>query len=317
MAHRRILPLILLVLGLAAPVSAEEIDQKLAQARQAIQTGHYDEAIRLLDEALPHADSLPAEVQNQARTAIHFYSALAHSSLKHDDEAIEHLQEVLRISPEISSVDPAKYDRHFVELFNRAKSETGGEFDALYPVISTPIERSVIDPASWGGRPALEILGSRAERREWQNAVGDEERDRFIANFWAARDETPGTERNEFREKFQQRVEFADAVFTTGTERGAFTDRGRVYVLLGEPAHVRRRAISSRDNLVMMNVGAIGIEVGTIEFWFYNRDQLPIDYAKPTVTYRFVSHQGVGDAVLQKDGIPMNILAMAASANRQ
>ncbi len=64
----------------------------------------------------------------------------------------------------------------------------------------------------------------------------DEARDRFIIGYWNRRDPTPGTPRNEFRDRHDRRLEEADRLFTfLETEPGRFTERGRAYQLLGPP----------------------------------------------------------------------------------
>lgn len=60
--------------------------------------------------------------------------------------------------------------------------------------------------------------------------------DRFIVSFWQRRDPTPSTLANEAREEHQSRLDDSDRLFTlTASRRGRFTDRGRVYQLLGPP----------------------------------------------------------------------------------
>ena len=64
----------------------------------------------------------------------------------------------------------------------------------------------------------------------------DAKRDRFIERFWAVRDPTPGTRRNEYAELHYERLEYVNRFFGRGTSSpGWRTDRGRIYILLGEP----------------------------------------------------------------------------------
>ena len=80
-------------------VSADELDRALQISQQHIQAKRFAEAVVSLNQALPQTDSLPAEVQVQARTAIHFYMAVALSGMGNDVDALEHIDEVLRLSP--------------------------------------------------------------------------------------------------------------------------------------------------------------------------------------------------------------------------
>jgi len=66
--------------------------------------------------------------------------------------------------------------------------------------------------------------------------------ERYLNEFWAARDPTPG-EGNETREEFNRRIAYANYNYTTTIEPGMRTDRGRIYIKYGEPDEVRREVI--------------------------------------------------------------------------
>jgi GWxTD domain-containing protein len=297
---------------------ADSLSNDLQTARQHLDAKRFTEATKILEAALPKTDALPADMKAQARTAMHFYAAVAYSALDREDDAIAHLEEALRLTPSMRNIDPKKYSARFVTLFNRARSAIEGSetFDKFYPGYSgfqAPAERL----ADVWQTPALTILGTKEEKRAWQALRTPEERARFIAEFWRIRDESPETAANEFRDTFGRRVAFVDKMFGTPGHSGALTDRGRVFALLGEPAMVQRRAINNNDSITIMNYASRGIEVGTIEFWFYTRDQLPSAFAKPNMTFRFVTHQGVGQHVLQTNGLVMNALAMASTPQKR
>ncbi len=86
-----------------------------------------------------------------------------------------------------------------------------------------------------------------------------EERDRFIEVFWEKRDPYPATLENEFREEHYRRLEYANRYLGRETFReGWRTDRGRYYIMLGEP---RERHSFDGYN-----------EVVSSELWFYQGD---------------------------------------------
>jgi len=60
-------------------------------------------------------------------------------------------------------------------------------------------------------------------------------RAKFIEDFWKRRDPTPGTERNEYKEAYFNRVEEANRLFKGGGRAGWLQDRGRIYILFGPP----------------------------------------------------------------------------------
>lgn len=69
----------------------------------------------------------------------------------------------------------------------------------------------------------------------------DRERDLFIEAFWRHRDPTPGTPENEFKNEHYRRINYANHFFGRGIPKpGWKTDRGRVYIILGEPNDITR-----------------------------------------------------------------------------
>jgi len=61
-----------------------------------------------------------------------------------------------------------------------------------------------------------------------------DERKQFIEEFWKQRDPDPTTAENEFRAEYYRRIDFANHLFRGG-DSGWLSDRGRIYILLGEP----------------------------------------------------------------------------------
>ncbi len=75
---------------------------------------------------------------------------------------------------------------------------------------------------------------TRQEKKIFLN-LPSEKRDAFIQDFWEKRDPTPETEVNEFKERYFNRIEEANRLFSRGQEDGWLRDRGRIYILLGPP----------------------------------------------------------------------------------
>ncbi len=95
---------------------------------------------------------------------------------------------------------------------------------------------AAVSPAkrSWADGP-VQYLMTKEEMAAWRALDNDAAADDFIALFWARRDPTPGTPRNEFREDFEAKVKFADEQFSAGTRKGSMSDRGRTVLLFGVP----------------------------------------------------------------------------------
>ncbi len=94
------------------------------------------------------------------------------------------------------------------------------------------------------------------ERDVFQQLLTDRERDLFMEAFWKHRDPTPASPENEFKTEHYRRINYADHFL--GREApmpGWRTDRGRIYIILGEPNDINR----------MTSKG----ELYDCEVWFY------------------------------------------------
>jgi len=111
----------------------------------------------------------------------------------------------------------------------------------------------------------------------------DRERELFIEAFWKQRDPTQGTPANEFKEEHYQRVQHANYTFGRSAPiPGWKTDRGRFYILLGEPNDIERFTGET--------------EIYNSEIWFYQglaRYGLPAGFHLV-----FFQKGGAGDYVL-------------------
>jgi len=80
-----------------------------------------------------------------------------------------------------------------------------------------------------------------AEKAEFKKLKKDKEKEFFIKLFWAKRDPTPLTEKNEFKEEFYSRLAYVNKAFIYGYNRGSGTDMGKVWLSFGQPARVFRQ----------------------------------------------------------------------------
>ncbi|HEV8267541.1 MAG TPA: GWxTD domain-containing protein, partial [Thermoanaerobaculia bacterium] len=86
--------------------------------------------------------------------------------------------------------------------------------------------------------PEFVYLATDAEAKAWKGIKSDAEAEAFIALFWARRDPDLKTPANEFKADFEGRVRAADDHFKLSTVRGALTERGRLFILVGPPKSV-------------------------------------------------------------------------------
>lgn len=62
----------------------------------------------------------------------------------------------------------------------------------------------------------------------------------FFYNFWKKRDPDPSTQENEFKTEYMYRIDYVMERYGSFYKKGYRTDRGRVYLLYGEPDQIDR-----------------------------------------------------------------------------
>jgi GWxTD domain-containing protein len=93
----------------------------------------------------------------------------------------------------------------------------------------------------WGRGPAQYFM-TRDEIAQWKTIRTDADAEAFVALFWARRDPTPETARNEFHERFDSLVRTADEKLGgPRNHKGSLTDRGRMLLLFGPPEKMERQ----------------------------------------------------------------------------
>lgn len=127
-------------------------------------------------------------------------------------------------------------------------------------------------------------------------------RTRFIEEFWQRRDPTPGTEENEFREAYYQRIDEANRLFR-GARPGWLQDRGQFYVLFGPPDERRTNPMGGRpidatdDHRELTGGTSAATGEKASEVWTYYN--LFSSLSKPNqVELIFVDSDGTGNYVL-------------------
>jgi GWxTD domain-containing protein len=92
----------------------------------------------------------------------------------------------------------------------------------------------------WLEEEVIYIIGPR-EKEVFSKLETDRDRDLFIEAFWKQRDPTPGTPENEAKTEHYERLNYVNHFFGRTTPKpGWRTDRGRMYIILGEPNDIQR-----------------------------------------------------------------------------
>jgi GWxTD domain-containing protein len=147
----------------------------------------------------------------------------------------------------------------------------------------------------WGRGPA-QFLMTADEAAKWKTVTSDDDAKSFIALFWARRDPTPGTSRNEYREEIERRIDYADVNFGGERQKGAMTDRGRMFLLFGAPKRIGNSAEADR------------------EAWYQWTYEDEATFGVPRATLRFTDRFGMEEYKLDRTSLNLDAIAQRAIA---
>ncbi|MDP2301256.1 MAG: GWxTD domain-containing protein [Ignavibacteria bacterium] len=121
------------------------------------------------------------------------------------------------------------------------------------PSIAQPVSQSFSDNdfiasefASMGEEELNEVfelskyLAKKVEIQQWGGIREIDGKRNFLFNFWKVRDQDPTTSLNEYKRDYFKRAEIANSQYSTFQKKGYKTDRGRVFLLYGEPSEIER-----------------------------------------------------------------------------
>ncbi len=228
--------------------------------------------------------------------------------------------------------------------------EESGSLAMAYRAFPIPrSEREELLGEDWADG-AVRVLLSAEERRDFSRLSDAVSRSEFVTNFWKSRDPKSETPENEFREEFEKRVAFADSRFSQDETAGSSTDRGMVFILLGPPTYIGRKPLTTGDDAAdpsglsrfsrseiaaagrptgrdttteraarvdrVTGPGAKALEAAENyrEVWHYRRELLPKGIPYQQVDFDFVTREGYGKNVLQRDDQPLHTLEVARKA---
>lgn len=99
----------------------------------------------------------------------------------------------------------------------------------------------------------------RNETAQYAKLKGVDAKRKALFDFWASRDEDKTTLINETKLEYFRRIAVVNSQYRTGFREGWKTDRGRVYIVYGQPDEIERHANET--------------DVKPYEVWFYNSIQ--------------------------------------------
>lgn len=128
----------------------------------------------------------------------------------------------------------------------------------------------------------VEPIITKTEKAVFEDLKTEEDRARFVDSFWRVRDPDPATTHNEYKSEYYRRLAYVNRHFG-----GTRSDRGRIYMILGDPAE--RNTYTGYEQIV------------DSEVWVYlgnNRPGLP-----PVMNLIFYKRENLGDYRLFYPGV--------------
>jgi len=150
------------------------------------------------------------------------------------------------------------------------------------------------------------------ERKAFKKLETDDERERFIEEFWRRRDPDPDTDENEFKEEYYERIAYANEHFASGIP-GWKSDRGRIWIMYGKPDE--RETHPSGGNYDRPSYeGGGSTTTYPFEIWFYRYlagvgSGVEIEFVDPTGSgeYRIARSPDEKDAMLNIPGAGLTL----------
>lgn len=338
-----------IVLFVAASARAETLAEMFNRVKTDFSQGDYKRTLADV-EALDIASQKPGMEKDRAKllAPIAFYRAASLAGLNRADDAREAFVTFLIYSPNASITSPP-FPKPVVDAFSKAQKEAAGRSNGLairYLQFSPPAGWTIPADAQWIASPVRYLL-TADEKKQYAALTTPADREAFIEQFWKSLDATPDTPENEFRTEFERRVAFADANFGTEKMAGRETDRALIFTFLGIPTYVGASNISADSDAIASlrsggsssgsaraagnqskGFGALtgsgtddALEApyqrGTREVWYYRRGRIPAGVPYQEVKFEFITKEGYGSNVLQKESSVLQTLGVAAENARK
>ncbi len=150
------------------------------------------------------------------------------------------------------------------------------------------------------------------ERKAFKKLATDDEREKFIEEFWRRRDPDPDTDENEFKEEYYERIAYANEHFASGIP-GWRSDRGRIWIMYGKPDERETHPAGGPYDRPSYEGGG-GTTTYPFETWFYRYlpgvgSGVEIEFVDPTGSgeYRIARNPSEKDAMLMIPGAGLTL----------
>lgn len=162
-----------------------------------------------------------------------------------------------------------------------------------------------LDPESRSFYETARLIMTGEEQSIFNRLPDAAARQAFIRDFWDKRDPDPTTDKNEFKDEFFARVDYANKHFKEGRP-GWKTDRGRIYIYMGPPDKVEEFFTHGREDVR-----------GTILWWAYYGYELAVEFADERGTGEFRIRRYEGDFFEAMDLVKLGQAVAGSDAFRK
>src|ERR1700694_4408550 len=193
-------------------------------------------------------------------------------------------------------------------LAQKKKNDSGQDPSEKQRNIKPELKKAYKD---WLDKDVAYIITDE-ERKAFKKLETDDERERFIEDFWRRRDPDPDTDENEFREEYYERIAYANEHYASGIP-GWKTDRGRIYITWGKPDEVETHPSGGSYQREPQEGGG-STTTYPFEKWFYRYlpgvgSGVEIEFVDPTGSgeYRIARNPDEKDAMLNIPGAGLTL----------
>lgn len=135
-----------------------------------------------------------------------------------------------------------------------------------------------------------------AEKQAFTALRTDDERKKFIEQFWERRNPVPGSADNQFMKEHYRRLAYANDRFKTNSGPGWKTDRGRIYIHYGPPDEIESHPSGGKYTRPPSEGGGNTMTY-PFEQWMYRH----IEGVGTNIIIEFVDKTGTGDYRMTTD----------------
>jgi GWxTD domain-containing protein len=83
-------------------------------------------------------------------------------------------------------------------------------------------------------------IASEPEIEKYENLTTENAKREYLTNFWKARDEDPSDDMNYYLKDYLRKIKETNITYKSLSKEGWQTDRGRVYLIYGQPSEIER-----------------------------------------------------------------------------